>query len=349
MLSQFSMRRRRFGVVTLTLAVTTLLGIGGALPAHAVNTCAMNTSTVPPTFEIVLEDVNASYTTAFSSSGVSDVDLNLVPFNCGFTSVTVTSADLAIFSVYGSTDQKVTLENVGIFAGVIDVRLNYGSDDWLVLRGGPGADTLSVTRALLTRVEVLSLEGAGGNDTLQGGAVPANLFGGEGDDVLTGGVDLDLLEGGPGADTMDCGGGSSDSLSYQMASAAVVATLNGTGSGGEALGDTSVGCEILYGSDHIDTLKGTAAADRIFGGAGGDTITGGRGTDHLYGEGGGDVLNGNGGGDFLFGGNDNDSLEYGGGIDVFNGDAGTNSCEGYTGSTTGSKKYGRVTYYTCSI
>jgi Ca2+-binding RTX toxin-like protein len=66
----------------------------------------------------------------------------------------------------------------------------------------------------------------------------------------------------------------------------------GTGSGGDAAGDTLVRIENIIGSAFADSLIGDAAANALRGGAGGDTLQGG------------------GGADILDGGGDTDTVEY---------------------------------------
>lgn len=344
------LRRRAFGTILSVLALSSYLAIGRALPARATSNCYWDYSTDPDTWLVVLPNEDGTYVSGFAPGAGSDVDLNLTPFNCtgGFTSATVNANTVAIVSAYGSTNQTLTLTDVGLFGGTLTINLNAGTEDRFVLKGGSGADTLAADRASLSGVENTVVDGAAGDDTLLGTSGADTLVGGEGADTLTGGDGADVLVGGPGADAMACGAGT-DEVSYAGAFGQVTATLNGTGEGGDALGDTSVACELLRGSDYIDTLNGTSAADVIYGGSSGDTINGGRGNDTLYGEAGMDVLNGNGGSDTLSGGEDNDSLLYGGGTDTLDGGAGINNCEGYTGSATGSKKFGRVTYSNCSI
>ncbi|MDE2668248.1 MAG: SwmB domain-containing protein [Chloroflexota bacterium] len=123
------------------------------------------------------------------------------------------------------------------------------------------------------------LYGWGGNDRLYGGDADDILSGGNGNDVLEGRGGDDWLHGGAGADRLD-GGGGSDTASYAKSPAAVTVDLaTGSGSGGDAEGDTFAGIEQLIGSDHADTLTGNDGDNVFTGGPGGDTITGGGGSD----------------------------------------------------------------------
>ena len=118
------------------------------------------------------------------------------------------------------------------------------------------------------------LAGGAGNDTLTGAAGSDALFGGEGNDSLIGGAGADLLDGGAGIDTAD----------YSASASGVTVDLaTGTGSGGDAAGDTLSGIERVTGSGAADVLRGGAGAETLDGGAGNDTLAGGAGADSLIG------------------------------------------------------------------
>jgi Ca2+-binding RTX toxin-like protein len=158
--------------------------------------------------------------------------------------------------------------------------------------------------------------GNGGNDQLDGGYGSDTLIGGAGDDILTGGEGSDILTGGDGSDT----------ASYALATAAVTVDLAaGSGSAGEASGDTFGGIENIMGSAFADTLTGgggnneiagLAGNDVIAGLGGADTLRGGLGNDTLIGGDGDDQLFGDAGADILRGGAGADTLDGGTGIDV---------------------------------
>jgi Ca2+-binding RTX toxin-like protein len=63
----------------------------------------------------------------------------------------------------------------------------------------------------------------------------------------------------------------------------------GTGTDGDADGDTLIGIENLEGSDLADKLYGDAASNRIDGNDGNDTIDGRAGADDMYGDDGDDT------------------------------------------------------------
>ena len=154
------------------------------------------------------------------------------------------------------------------------------------LLGGDGDDTLgagSGTDLVRGEAGIDQLFGSNGND---------RLFGGDDDDLLVGGNGRDTLAGDAGADNMN-GGAQVDTASYDAAAAGVAVSLNtGSGSAGDALGDTLIAIENLEGSGFGDLLEGSAGVNRIDGGAGGDTIDALAGADIIIGETGADTMTG---------------------------------------------------------
>jgi Ca2+-binding RTX toxin-like protein len=156
----------------------------------------------------------------------------------------------------------------------------------------------------------MKITGTAGHDTLVGTADFDIISGGAGDDVIDGGAGNDKMagqdgndtfSGGAGADYMD-GGAGVDTVDYGASAALVVVNLNtGTGSGGDAAGDTLLEIENLVGSQYNDTLIGNAGANRLSGGAGNDRLVGGDGAD---------VLIGGTGDDQLIGGLHNDTFMF---------------------------------------
>jgi Ca2+-binding RTX toxin-like protein len=139
------------------------------------------------------------------------------------------------------------------------------------------------------------LEGLGGNDVLEGGG---------GNDTLLGGADADTLIGGAGNDTIDGGvvtdrvayGRDNNRVTYSSSTAGVNIDLSGiTGDGSAGSGtatdglggtDTLINVNIVVGSAHDDTIKGSSALifEVFYGEAGNDTIDGGLVTDTLNGD-----------------------------------------------------------------
>ncbi len=128
---------------------------------------------------------------------------------------------------------------------------------------------------------------AGSGDSLTGDYAPNRIRGFAGNDSLFGGGASDTLNGGLGADHLD-GGDGRDWAEYIDSTARVTVNLQtGTGSGGDAQGDTLVSIENLRGSDYADSLTGDGN-NNIFdpqlsrlGGASSDFVTGGGGIDKL--------------------------------------------------------------------
>jgi Ca2+-binding RTX toxin-like protein len=101
------------------------------------------------------------------------------------------------------------------------------------------------------------------------------------DDTLTGNSDDNVFVGGAGADSLYGGwSGGSDTASYADSAAAVTVDLGaGTGSAGDAAGDTFAYIDNLIGSAYADTLTGDSGDNVLEGGAGADQLNGGDGVD----------------------------------------------------------------------
>ena len=154
----------------------------------------------------------------------------------------------------------------------------------------------------------VNVTGSMHNDHLTGDMFANQLAGGGGDDSLRGAAGADVLAGGPGADSLDGGedtgernnllprtdtnndgviddsdaaaaAASEDWAAYRGAMAAadgsgVTLDLDtGTGTAGEAMGDTLRNIELYWGSTHGDTFIASAGADVIHGDGGSDTVS----------------------------------------------------------------------------
>ncbi|AGI68983.1 hemolysin-like calcium-binding domain-containing protein [Octadecabacter antarcticus 307] len=117
-------------------------------------------------------------------------------------------------------------------------------------------------------------------DTLTGNDEGNYLIGGAGNDTLIGGAGADALFGGSGIDI----------ASYATSATGLTVRLDGTGSTGNALGDTFDGIENLIGSGGDDLLVGDAGANVLEGGNGDDTLIGGSGADVMHGQSGDDTV-----------------------------------------------------------
>jgi hypothetical protein len=129
------------------------------------------------------------------------------------------------------------------------------------------------------------MEGAAGNDTVNGGDGADTLFGGNDDDNVGGGAGADSMFGGSGNDNMD-GGDGADTI----------------------FGET--GADTIHGGSDNDTIDGNSGADQLFGDNGDDLLTGGTTGDTLSGGNGNDTLNGGTGDDVLEGGLDEDTFTF---------------------------------------
>ena len=148
-----------------------------------------------------------------------------------------------------------------------------------------------------TLVSIERIRGSEFNDIISGDGVNNQLFGNGGNDILSGGSGNDLIRGGAGADII-VGGTGADTADYLGSSSGVTVSLvTGTGSGGDAEGDTLVDIERIAGSNFNDILTGNDGDNKLTGYQGDDELLGGNGTDILDGGAGADILNGGDGSD----------------------------------------------------
>ncbi|WEX79618.1 calcium-binding protein (plasmid) [Sinorhizobium numidicum] len=209
--------------------------------------------------------------------------------------------------------------NDELLAGSGDDILNGGAGDDVLNGGGGDGDPLNGGDILnggdgddmmLTGTEADQMDGGAGNDTVSyaaGGAVGINLGTGvvsgaaagdvlvnienimasSQDDILVGDGNNNTFTGGAGADQI-VGQGGLDTSDYSTSAVGVTINLNttvldplaiGTGTGGDAEGDTFQLIERIIGSAFVDTLNGGELNDTFMGGGGADFINGGLGTD----------------------------------------------------------------------
>lgn len=151
----------------------------------------------------------------------------------------------------------------------------------LMTGGTSGGDAVG---DVLSNIE--NLTGSNHFDNLTGDAGANTLSGLDGNDTLIGGAGADVLNGGNGVDTAD----------YSASGSAVNVNLsNGTGTGGDAQGDTLT---------EIENVTGTAFNDTLTGGAGNNLLTGGLGNDVF------DYNSATTGVDFIDGGSGNDTADF---------------------------------------
>ncbi len=170
----------------------------------------------------------------------------------------------------------------GIYAQRYDAA---GEQVGLKVSGTAAGDVLNVGYQWL-----LTVDGAGGNDTITGGSGDDNLLGGAGNDVLTGGYGDDRLDGGAGNDAMNGGNGSD---TYVVDSVSDTVTDSGTSGSDTVLAAVSytLGATLenltLTGRGNINGtgnasgnfLEGNAGNNILDGKAGGDLMAGGAGDD----------------------------------------------------------------------
>lgn len=210
--------------------------------------------------------------------------------------------------------------------GTADRDLLVGTPKADVIFAGAGSDTV---------------RGRGGDDLVCGGDGADRLHGGAGADRLYGGrgqliladrsgrhLEHDRLTGGPGDDVLVGGRDGRpyespvpDTVDYGTATRGITVDLaagTATGQGHDVL---SAQKWLVYGSDHDDTILGSALPDRMSGGLGADFLAGRGGPDHLAGDPfddpdrARDTLLGHGGDDYLVAGSGDDLLLGGPGDD----------------------------------
>ncbi len=153
--------------------------------------------------------------------------------------------------------------------------------------------------------------GSGAHDVTLLGVANINATGTASADVISGNKGANTLIGGAGADVID-GGAGSDAVSFASSASGVTVRLwNGTGSGGDAAGDTYTSIENVIGSSHSDILVGSfGTGNFLSGGLGDDYLFGLSGYDALYGGWGNDLLDGGSQGDRLDGSIGSDTVTY---------------------------------------
>ena len=154
---------------------------------------------------------------------------------------------------------------------------------------------------------------------LDNSVIDGELIGNSLDQTVQGAGGNDTLEGGLGADTY-IGEGGFDRVTYRNSSVGVSIDLTlPTQQGGEAQGDTFNSIEEIEGSTFADNLSGDDLNNSLIGLAGQDVISGHNG---LFGGDDNDTLNGGQGDDSLEGGGLHDELNGGADSDTLRGGSG---------------------------
>ncbi|MET0428345.1 MAG: calcium-binding protein, partial [Microvirga sp.] len=147
--------------------------------------------------------------------------------------------------------------------------------------GGAGNDHL------VGNTNFNNIDGAGGADTMEGGA-GSDVF------LVDNAADLVVEAAGGGMDAVQA------TVSYALAASAEVEVMTALGSAGLS----------LTGSDSANTLHGNAGANTLTGQGGNDVLDGGLGADRLNGGLGNDIVHGGAGKDQLWGGAGRDTFVF---------------------------------------
>jgi hypothetical protein len=146
-----------------------------------------------------------------------------------------------------------------------------------------------------------SIQGNGGNDTIDAGAGDDTVDGGTGNDTINAGVGDDTVDGGTGNDTINAGVGDD--------------TVDG-GTGNDII-NAGVGDDTVDGGTGNDIIHGGNGADTIDGGTGNDFINAGAGNDSVDGGTGNDTINAGADNDTIVASTDTDTIDGGDGADTY--------------------------------
>ena len=275
-------------ITSVALAATTL-----SMAAPAPTTCWAGLATTP-----TWSTMPAMWSTRPVASGIDTVQSSISfsladPVHAIGDIENLTLTGTAAINATGNALDNVLIGNSG--ANVLT-----GLDGNDTLNGGGGADHLfggtgNDTYVVDNAGDIVDETGGSGIDTVQSsvsfsladpvhaigdienltltGTANINATGNALDNVLIGNSGNNVLIGGAGADTLD-GGGGTDTASYASSLAGVtVSLMTGSGSGGDAQGDTLTNIENLTGSNFDDTLEGNSLNNVLVGGLGTDTVS----------------------------------------------------------------------------
>lgn len=221
--------------------------------------------------------LTVSSSTNFSGTTLSNVDL------IDFANSFVTPA--------AATFSSAQFDNVQILTDVA-IDGSAGLNTLSILTSGfIDASAWTFTNWSNTSDRVI-FNGGGGDDTVMGTGQRDSVNGGAGDDLVFGTAGTDTYNGGADFDTID----------YSASAAGVTVDLTlGTGTGGDAQGDSYVAIEGIAGTSTFDTMTGSDIDNVLAGAAGNDSLNGVGGNDTLVGGLGRDTVDGGSGNDtFVF-------------------------------------------------
>ena len=215
-------------------------------------------------------------------------------------------------------------------AGNDIIRVNNFSGAYTVekIDGGLGINTLAGTQyndsidlSATELVNINSIDGGAGNDTVTGSAGNDVIIGGTGSDLLAGGAgnDIFLIEGNDSRYDRFEGGAGIDIIEGSVGDD-MIRVNNFSGAYTVEKIDGGLGINTLVGTQYKDRIDLSATELVNIG-----SIDGGTGNDSLTGSGGNDVIIGGKGSDLLAGGAGNDTLTGGAGADNFVFDAALNA------------------------
>lgn len=300
--------------------------------------------------EIFVPDSGSGNAPTITSNGAgANATISVAENSTSVTTVTATDADAGTalaYSIAGGADAaKFTINTAtGLLSFVAAPNFEAPADSGanniydIQVRVSDGAlidtQTIAVTVTNVDDTPVFtSITGTSRNNVLTGTAGLNTIDGLGGNDTLAGLAGADQLIGGSGTDT----------ATYAASAIGVnVSLMAGTGSGGDAEGDTLSGIENLTGSGLGDTLEGNSGNNTLAGGLGIDTVsyehagsgvtvnlsstkaqkTIGAGTDKLSGF---ENITGSGFNDNLIGTSGNNALHGGAGNDLLNGGNGSDT------------------------
>lgn len=149
-------------------------------------------------------------TTTFTSVSTQDLGNDIIDGGLGEDTITGGAGSDTLLGGYGddtingadgAAANDVQMTYLGGGAGNDSLTSNSAAEDAFTLFGAGGSDTI------IGGAGDDSLNGGGGNDTITAGAGDTVIRGGDGDDLITGGAGDDELRGGDGADTINSGAG----------------------------------------------------------------------------------------------------------------------------------------------
>ncbi|WP_310476344.1 calcium-binding protein [Sandarakinorhabdus sp.] len=228
-----------------------------------------------------------------------------------------------------------TANNVAIGLSFVSgvEEINAGGFFPVSIVGSIGDDFLDFTNTLL--VDITSINGGAGNDTIIGSAADDVINGGGGNDTLDGGAGNDVFRVGSGAGFDNFNGGtgtntieaSANNANIGIGTLANIQAIS-AGSFGNVRLLIQNGAGLVYDFSTIALtgiveIKAGNGGQTITATASDDVVTGGSGDDSLIGGDGNDIIDGAGGTNILNGGNGDDTfLVSGGGANKYLGGAG---------------------------